>query len=436
MTRAVREGSSSSVAGSADTYFTAYALFLKATETQIAFLATVPALFGSFTQLFSGWLSHKTGKRKPIIVTGVVLQALMWLPMIWLPYFFPAHAATILVASIVLYSAAANIASPVWNSMMGDLVPEDGRGRYFSRRSRYANLASFIALAAAGWILHLWEAQNQTRVGFLMIFTAAMVARLYSVYQIARMVDPPQPPAPEPPTLRHMLDTLPGSNFLRFSLFMSAMNFSANIAGPFFTVYMLRDLGFSYLEFTVSTSSVVLMQFLTLSQWGRLTDRFGNRVVLAITGAIIPVLPLLWLFTTSFWVILAIQLLGGLAWAGFHLSAGNFVYDTVPPYKRSVYGAMHNVLNAMTSFMGGALGAYLSTRLPANAVVFGVHFELLSSLGWIFLISALARACTAISFIPMLREERIVHQVSAGYLVARLTGLHILRGYIARRRLP
>ncbi len=36
-------------------------------------------------------------------------------------------------------------------------------------------------------------------------------------------------------------------NFEKFVLFVSLMNFSVNIAYPFFTVLMLKDLHFSYL---------------------------------------------------------------------------------------------------------------------------------------------------------------------------------------------
>jgi MFS family permease len=430
---AVREGTASSImVGAGESYLSAYALFLKATTSQIAFLAAVPALLGSFAQLIAAWIGHCTGRRKAIVLTGVIVQALMWLPMIWLPYFFPNHAVAILLASVVLYYMASNLASPVWNSLMGDLVPENGRGRYFARRSRLSSLANFIALAGAGFVLHFWEIQDKVQAGFLTVFSVAMVARLYSAYQISRMTEPVHIHLDtEARSLRGLLSGFKRSHFSRFSIFMALMNFSASIAGPFFAVYMLRDLGFSYLEFMASLATVVMMQFFSISIWGRISDAFGNRLILAVTGFIVPILPVLWLFSTNFWIILAIQLLGGLAWAGFNLSAGNFVYDSVPPSRRSVYGAIHNVVGAIAIFLGTALGGYLSTRLPAQAEIFGFHIEFASSLCWVFLISAVARLNTAISFIPLLKEARTVHRASFRMLINYIARAVVLPTFLS-----
>lgn len=433
--RAVREGGAYSVmAGAGETYFSAYALLLKATTSQIAFLAAVPALLGSFMQLVSAWVGQRARARKPFIVAGVIVQASVWLPMVWLPFWFPAHAMSIFIACVVLYYAASNFASPGWNSWLGDLVPEDQRGRYFGNRSRYMNMANFVALAGSGLILHYWQGQAAPRVGFSIVFTLAMVARLYSAYQVKHMWEPaPHAVDAQTQTVRNLVYGLKRSPFLRFSMYQSVMNLSAGIAGPFFAVYMLRDLEFTYLQFMTSTAIVVLAQFLTLNMWGRIGDRFGNRVILAATGFIVPILPALWLLSTEFWFIVAIQVLGGLAWAGFNLSASNFVYDTVEPARRSTYGAIHNTLGAIAMFIGAAIGGYLGAHLPADAVVFGFEVEFASGLCWLFPLSTIARFATSLWFIPRLREVRSVPHMSARELLWRLCGAHALARLIQNR---
>jgi len=74
--------------------------------------------------------------------------------VIWLPYVFPEHAVTMLILCVVWFYASGNLARPVWNSLMGDLVPARKRGRYFGVRTRYMSLTGFIALVAAGGVLH------------------------------------------------------------------------------------------------------------------------------------------------------------------------------------------------------------------------------------------------------------------------------------------
>ncbi|MBI3569990.1 MAG: MFS transporter [Gammaproteobacteria bacterium] len=252
----MRDGVAYSVmAGAGETYFSAYALFLKATTAQISWLAAFPSLLGSFAQLFSAWLASRIGRRKAIILFGVVLQTVMWLPIIWLPYFFPAHAVTILIVCVALYFAGGHLATPVWSSLMGDLVPERRRGRFFARRTRLMSMTTFLALVGAGLLLHGFKAAEQVRIGFMLVFTLAALARLYSATQIARMHDPEHVPSTiDWPALPGLWRRLRGSDCVRFTFFFSAMQFAAAIAAPFFVVYMLRDLGFSYLQYMSATA--------------------------------------------------------------------------------------------------------------------------------------------------------------------------------------
>lgn len=428
----VREGVMFSImSGFGEIYLSAYALFLKMTAGQIGFLSAVPALLGSSTQLLSAWIGNRTGHRKRIILIGVTLQALMWIPIMVLPYLFPAHAAVIVLLCIVFYYAANNLAAPLWNSLMGDIVPENTRGRYFGSRSRAMNFANFLALVSGGIVLNYWKDQSLAGVGFLIIFSIAMVARLLSAYQVTRIMEPlPEGRRQTVRSLRRMFHDLRKSLFARFSVFMALMNFSANIAGPFFAVYMLKDLQFSYLEFMMSSAVVVLMQFFTLSNWGRVGDSFGNRRVLAVTAFVIPVLPALWLFTHSFAGIIAIQLLSGVAWAGFNLSASNFVYDAVAPDRRSSYVAAHNVLGSLATFSGAALGAHLSSRLPTHASMFGFHITFAHPLSWLFLLSAIARLNVAVAFVPLLPELRKVQPVRLSVLLWSVTGCGAMAQFV------
>src|SRR3990167_17241 len=143
------------MSGGGETYLSAYALFLQASTAQIGWLASFPPLLGSLAQLLSVWLGQRLRRRKPIIVFGAYFQALLWLPIILLPVLFPQQAIILLIIAVIFYHGAGHLISPQWSSLMGDLVPERRRGRFFARRTRITNLTGLIALALAGLILHL-----------------------------------------------------------------------------------------------------------------------------------------------------------------------------------------------------------------------------------------------------------------------------------------
>jgi len=425
------------MAGGGETYFSAFAVFLKAGASQIALLASLPPLLAAAAQLFSAWLGSYTGLRKPIILVGAYLQAFCWLPLIAIPMLFPDIGIESLIACVVCYFAFGNMVVPQWTSMMGDLVPEKSRGRYFASRTRVASLTSFVALVISGLVLHTFTSSGMEAIGFILIFAVAASARVGSAYQLRQMVDPPRGPATtEVATPLAAWRKIHHSPFVRFSLFFASMQFAVAIASPFFTLYMLRDLKFSYLQFMTNTAVVVLAQIATFNVWGHISDHFGNRVILATTGVLITTVPMLWLFSSYYPYLLVIQMISGLAWAGFSLSAGNYLYDLVPSPKRANLIAYHNVLANIGMFLGAMLGGYLGMTLPKEATLFGHHFTWHSALLGIFLLSSVARMLVALIFIPLLREVREVPSLSTSSIIFRIARFNALAGLVFDILLP
>jgi MFS family permease len=415
--------------GIGETYLSAFALFLKASTPQIGLLASLPSLLGSLAQIVSAWLGRLAGRRRPIILAGAGLQAFAWLPIGLLPLLFPSLAVPILIASVVLYHCGAHLAAPQWASLMGDLVPMKRRGRFFARRTRIVSLVTFLSLAAGGIILHEATASGQTLAGFLVLFGVAMFARAVSTYHLSRMRDPAgHVAALRVPPEESWWRQLRKSNFARFSLFYALMQFSVAIASPFFAVYMLRDLQFSYAQFMANTGASVLAQFLTLAQWGRVSDAFGNRRVLAVTGLMLPLMPLLWIVSPNFWYLLLVQTLSGLSWAGFTLGATNFLYDLIAPEKRATYLALHNMLASVGVFCGALLGGYLGMSLPASMGFSGFSVAWLSPLLGVFAISAAARILVLLLLLPRIQEVRKVRRISFSSVIFRVTRVHALAG--------
>ncbi len=161
--------------GAGEAYLSAYALYLHATA----------ALAGSFAQRLAAWWAERLGLIVlGIIVLGLAAQGSLWVPMIVLPRLWPGYAVPILLITLTLYYGANHFANPPWHSLMGDLVPEDMRGRYFGARSRLMNLASFRVLASAVLVLRFAKSHGHTEIGFMAIFAIALLARLLSLPKV------------------------------------------------------------------------------------------------------------------------------------------------------------------------------------------------------------------------------------------------------------
>ncbi|HEX7080684.1 MAG TPA: MFS transporter [Gammaproteobacteria bacterium] len=426
----VRDGMAFSVAaGGGETYFSAFALFLRATAPEVALLTTLPPLVGSLAQIFSAWAGQFVS-RKRLVLTGAAVQALTWLPILALPYALPEHAVVVLLALFVIYQGGGNFAAPQWTSIMRDLVSDRRRGRYFGYRTRRTTITSFVSLVVCGMILHAFDAAGATYAGFAVVFTIAFAARVVSVYHLTYLHEPAPPATTLDVHITHWWQTVRESGAIGFTAYFILMNFAVGISAPFFAVYMLRDLEFSYLEFMATTGASVFVQFLTLNRWGRIADVYGNRAIMIITSMALPVVPLLWLVSGDFFYLLAVQCVSGLTWAGFTLSAGNLLYDLVPRSRRAAYVAFHNVGNAGCVFLGAMLGAALAPALaPREPLLGGVANP--SNLLYLFALSGIVRAVLALAFVRDIRELRKPRRaISAPALVLRVTGFNAMLGLI------
>lgn len=426
----VRDGMAFSVqVGAGETYFSAFALFLRATAPQVALLATLPPLLGSSAQVISAWVGGYVG-RKRVVLAGCALQALLWLPILLVPVLFGGYAATALLILLALYHSANNLTTPQWTSIMRDLVSERRRGRYFGYRTQLTTITTFVALVICGVILHELDTAGATYLGFVLIFLVAFVARLVSLYHLTFLYEPAAHDAAPDMHIEHWWRSLLSTGAIGFSTYFALMNAAVGISAPFFTVYMLRDLRLSYLEFTALSGMSVIVQYLMLSTWGRLADVYGNRLVLIVTSISLPLVPLLWLLSDNFWWLLVCQAAAGLSWSGFTLSCGNLLYEIVPRTRRAAYVAFHNVGTAAGVFAGAMLGAGLAVVLPPRTVLFG-DASGASNLLYLFALSGLTRAIVAALLARRIRDFRKPRrEISAPALVMRVTGFNAMLGLI------
>ena len=426
----VRDGMAFSVqVGAGETYFSAFALFLRATAPQVALISTLPPLLASSAQVFSAWLGNYAG-RKQLVLAGCALQALLWLPILLVPVLFADYAIPALLVLLALYHSANNLATPQWTSIMRDLVSERRRGRYFGHRTKLTTITTFVSLVLCGLILHELDTSGSTYLGFVAIFLIAFVARTVSVYHLTFLHEPEVHTTAPDMHIEHWWRSLLSTGAIGFSSYVGLMNAAVGISSPFFTVYMLRDLQLNYLEFTMLTGTSVFVQFLMLNTWGRIADVYGNRLILIVTSISLPIVPALWLLSDDFWALLLFQGLSGLTWSGFTLSAGNLLYELVPRTRRAAYVAFHNVGTAAGVFAGAMLGAALEVVLPPRSVLFG-ESATLSNLLYLFVISGIVRAVLAALLVRRVRELRKPRKaMSAQALVMRVTGFNAMLGVI------
>jgi MFS family permease len=386
--------------GLVQNYITPMALTLKATISQVGLLASIPQLIVGFSQLAAPRLSEKAGSRKGFILPMVFMHSVMYIPILLIPFTIGNNQVWWLIAFITVSTAFGAIANPAWGSLMADLVPIRLRGRYFSSRGMIAGTITLVFSFVAGGILQFLT--HMPFIGFAILFGGATAFRLLSFYFLAQMYEPvSEDNGKNGHSLLHMVKHVGSTNLGRFTVYIALICFSTNLASPFFSVYMLRDLSFNYVNYTVIVSFASISSLAFLTYWGRRADLAGNIKVIKITSYLLPVVPLLWLVSNNIYYLVFAQVISGFAWSGFNLAAVNFVYDASEDQNRTKQIAVFNTITCLATFLGALIGGYLAPHLPTL-----LGYQLRS----LFTLSGL---CRGLVVLLLLREIVEVRRVPA-----------------------
>ena len=399
--------------GLTQNYITPLALELKATTAQIGLLTSIPSLMMALAQLAAPDLSERAGSRKGFILPVVFMHAVMFIPILLVHYIFHDSPVWWLIGFVTVSSVLGSISNPAWGSMMADLVPERLRGRYFGSRGRIAGFIALVFFFIAGGILQLFTGIN-IFAGYAILFGGATVFRLLSFFFLSHQYEPAQPDKKEDsPSLIKLMKNLSSSNLGKFTLYIALIDFCTCISAPFFTVFMLSDLHFSYVTFTIVNSSGAIASLLFLTYWGRRADMAGNIKVIRLTSMIIPIIPLLWLGSTNVYYLIAANIVSGFGWSGLGLSAVNFVYDASEPGIRTKQLALFNATDMVACSLGALIGGFLAPHLP---VLFGYQLRSL------FTVSGVLRALVVLLLLRKVVEVRRVPNITTWQLLTGRSG--------------
>ncbi|MBU0638982.1 MAG: MFS transporter [Planctomycetes bacterium] len=155
---------------------------------------------------------------------------------------------------------------------------------------------------------------------------------------------------------------------------------ATQIAGPYFTPYMLRKAEFSYAAYVSLLATAFAAKILVMPAFGRLAQRFGPRYLLWIGGVGIVPLAALWLISTSLHFLLVIQVAAGVAWGAYGLGTFLLLFDTVRGEERTSVLTTFNLLNALAILGGSLFGGLLLKLLAEQQAAYTLIFAL-SSLG-------------------------------------------------------
>ncbi len=397
---------------------TAFALALGANEGQIGTLASVRRLAG-FAQLFTNHFLEQIGSKRRLYyrVSGTSRTARLLVALLpTIPMAFVSNNVVwwLLFIMFIIGSADSMIVV-LKKTWMSELTPPDIRGRYFGLRNIILGSFGMIVGYVGSLYVDHWKAAGRGMFGFQTFFAASAFLGFLSLAVMA--ITPEEPVEPKKQSLKTLLESfqIPFRDraFAIWIAFHGCYSFATGFSGPFFSVYLLKQLQLPLATVAIYTAVGQIAGIALAGLWGALADRYGSKFVLVIVCVAKSIYPVMWIFATG------VDTLGAILWLGFvhcirgfnsgqHITVLNMALWLSPDDSRPIYLACEStvvsLMSAISPFLGGLLIQLIAGR-QAEISILGWQYTL-CAIHMLFLISAILRAASSLILIWVRSDSR------------------------------
>ncbi len=325
--------------------------FLKATKFEIGIIEGTAQLVASFLKVFSGHLSDRVGKKKPIIVAGYLLSTVSK------PFLYFAAGWKDVLLLRVIERTGKGIRTAPRDALISAYTTQEKSGRAFGIHRGMDTLGAVLgSLSAFVIILFLGETESSFRLIFLISFFPAFLAVIVLLFFVKEK--------PFHPVKKRSfrLKDLPVSYYW-FLFFQGIfMLFSMNYA---FMILKSSNVGVSlgYIPVVYILFNVVYAVF--SYPFGLWADRFGKVETLTVVYLIFSITAFVFTLDTPVagWIGFVLY---GIFMAGYEVITRALISDIVSPQlKGTAYGMFHT-LSGITVFLSVVIAGFLWDRFGAD----------------------------------------------------------------------
>jgi MFS family permease len=362
--------------GIGENYLPAFALAMGMGEVVGGLIACVPLLAGAILQLVSPFGVRTLGSYRRWVSACAAVQAASFIPLVITAWIGEIPVALLFLLAGIYWGAGMS-AGPAWSAWATSIVPPRIRPRFFACRTRLSQGGVLWGFVGGGFALQYGSSIGRPLETFAMIFTVAAVCRFISSRLLAMQSEPVPPGANmHVVSRREVLARLMNRGEGRLLVYLWMTYATAQIAGPYFTPFILGQLQYNYATYMLILATSIVTKTMSMQLMGRFAQRYGSRQLMIAGGVMLIPLPALWLFSSSIPYLLCVQVVAGFAWAAFELSIILMSFDCIPASHRTSMLTVYNLGYAIVSVAGSLVGGLLlklgGESYTAYLVVFGV----------------------------------------------------------------
>lgn len=343
-------------------FFTGLLLKLGADDAYMG-LVTIVTYAGSIAAVFSPLLVERFAHRKTMLLVSRGVYYLLLLGFITaMPYIGVGDSAKLsvilaLVALVNLIAALTGSGFSVWHLQS---LPESVRSSFYSNLNMVIGILNMILLNLAGLFADWFKARGLEMLGIVLLRCMALLLAFVEIYNLSRIREYPYPKPEKRISLRGIFTNPPKNRRYRAVMAVIVLwTLASTIPGPFYQVYLLKDLHISYSFLSAVNLLNIPVLLIAMPMWGRAVSRRGDvRLFPALAGLIsLHYLSLSfvtgsnfgWLYPLSVFYYFVIA-------AGITQVASLMPFKFIPETNQSNFISFYGAVNTLAALVGTAIG--------------------------------------------------------------------------------
>jgi len=323
-------------------------------------------------QLLSARYVEKFPRKKKFVLIVGIAERLPWL-FIFLSVLLLAGPSPTwsLVTFFIFYSVfcfSGGINTPAWLDMIGKIIPEAKRGRFFGASNFIGNGVGVGGALLSGYLLEKANFPGNFATCFILTFISMCI----SLGFLALTKEPAYPVVKERAAFRDYIRQLAiiardNRNYLLFLISAILVSFSVMASG-FFTIHAISRLGLSGGDIGRFTAITLFFQTVTNPLWGYMGDRKGHKSVMGAGAAGTILSAVTAAFANSTGVFYAVFAITGASLSAAMIARLSIVLEFSEPEERPTYIGLTNTVRAPFSAISPILGGVLGDRYQLSFV--------------------------------------------------------------------
>lgn len=389
-------------------FLTGLLLLMKADDAFIG-LITLMGMTGNILQVLSPLILERFDSRKKLLIFQRAINYFFNIILISLISIFPfpdKDKLTAVMAVVIMMSVFNALFAPgfaVWHVRS---IPENIRAKYYSFYRISSGIIIYAFIIGASALLDYFKTEGNELKGHLVIRAGALALCIIDLLFLTRIKEYPIERNKERIRIKDVLmNPFRQSKYLKSVLIACLWNFAGFIPGPYYNIYLLKDMGlhYSYINAVSSVNIPILILFTPI--WAKVINRISWFKTLSICmGAyLLNFIGLSFVTNDTMLIYPAATIYGLIFFSGISLVFTNIAYINIPADNQTNYIGFFQTMNFIAAMLGIAFGrTFIRLTDKFKIYVFGIEMQ---NKQYIMLVTAVIMLAATVT-IYLLRSEK------------------------------